>query len=135
MPDKHTELDRIGAGVRRQVLGDVHVDRASRESTAFDQAFQDLVVRSAWGTVWSRSELTPRERSMITIAILAALGHQEEFTMHVRSIKNTGATQEDVRECLLHVAVYAGLPAANTAFRIAKAVFAEREQPMEGPAE
>jgi 4-carboxymuconolactone decarboxylase len=133
VPDKDTELDRMGDGVRRQVLGDAHVDRANRQSTAFDQPFQDLIVRSAWGTVWSRPELTRRERSMITIALLAALGHHEELAMHVRSTKNTGATQADVRECLLHVAVYAGLPAANAAFRIAKTVFTEAGQHAGGP--
>jgi 4-carboxymuconolactone decarboxylase len=114
-----------GTATRRQVLGDAHVDRAATTSTDFDRPFQELITEAAWGHVWSRSEWTKRERSIVTIALLAALGHDEEMAMHVRATLNTGATRDDVREALLHVAIYAGVPAANHAFKIAKRVFAE----------
>ena len=110
----------IGTKTRRSVLGDAHVDRAEAAQTAFDADFQQFITEGAWGTVWSRPGLTQRERSLITIALLAALGHDEEVAMHVRATANTGATADDIREALLHVAVYAGVPAANRAFKIAK---------------
>ena len=125
MAEERTELERTGEAVRRRVLGDAHVDRASANRSVFDAPFQDLITRSAWGTVWSRPDFTPRERSIVTIALLAALGHHEELAMHIRSTRNTGASVEDVREALLHVAVYAGVPAANTAIQIAKRTYAE----------
>lgn len=109
-----------GEATRRAVLGDAHVDRASAATEPFDQPFQDFITRGAWGTVWSGGHLSKRERSMITIALLAALGHDEEVAMHVRATANTGASAEDIREALMHVAVYAGVPAANRAFKIAK---------------
>jgi 4-carboxymuconolactone decarboxylase len=118
-------LDAVGDAVRRRVLGDPHVDRAVTSLTAFDGPFQNLITRTAWGSVWNRPDLTPRERSMITIALLAALGHHEELALHLHATRNTGASEADIRECLLHVAVYAGVPAANTAFRIAKPILAE----------
>jgi 4-carboxymuconolactone decarboxylase len=105
---------------RRAVLGDAHVDRAEAAKTPFDADFQAFITEGAWGSVWSRPGLTKRERSLITIALLAALGHDEEVAMHVRATANTGATPDDIKEALLHVAVYAGVPAANRAFRIAK---------------
>lgn len=108
---------------RRSVLGDAHVDRAVAASGAFDQPFQQLITESAWGSVWSRPDLTPRERSLITIALMAALGHEDELAMHIRASRNTGASPEDIREALLHVAIYAGVPAANTAIKIAKEQF------------
>ena len=111
---------RAGMATRRDVLGDAHVDRAVAGTTAFNDAFQTLITEAAWGSVWSRPGLTKRERSMITIALLAALGHEEELAMHVRATANTGATGEDIAEALLHVAIYAGVPAANGAFRVAK---------------
>jgi 4-carboxymuconolactone decarboxylase len=114
--------------VRRQVLGDAHVDRAQARTTEFDAPFQEFITNGAWGGVWTRPQLTHRERSMLTIALLAALGHHDELAMHIRATANTGATAEDIREALLHVAVYAGVPAANAAFAIAKQVFAEREE-------
>lgn len=117
----------IGMSVRRSVLGDEHVDRAERNKTEFDADFQRLITEGAWGSVWSRPGLTRRERSMLTIALLAALGHEEELAMHIRATGNTGASMDDVKEVLLHVAVYAGVPAANTAIRIAKAVYEELE--------
>ncbi len=116
-----------GMAVRRRVLGDGHVDRAAETSDAFDAPFQRLITEGAWGSVWSRPELTLRERSLLTIALLAALGHWEELAMHLRATARTGASREDVREALLHVAVYAGVPAANRAIRIARTVFAEAD--------
>jgi 4-carboxymuconolactone decarboxylase len=109
-----------GMATRRAVLGDAHVDRAESNKTAFDEPFQTLITEAAWGHVWSRPGWTKRERSIVTIALLAALGHHEEVAMHVRATENTGATPEDLREAMLHVAVYAGVPAANTAIRIIK---------------
>jgi len=118
-----SERYRQGMTTRRAVLGDAHVDRAQGATTPFDQPFQELITEGAWGTVWSRPELTKRERSIVTIALLAALGQDDEVAMHVRATANTGATREDVREALLHVAIYAGVPAANHAIKIAKQVF------------
>ena len=125
MADARSPSDRYrqGMATRRRVLGDAHVDRASSSATPFDQPFQEMITAGAWGTVWSRPGISPRERSMITIALLAALGHDEEVAMHVRATANTGASREDVTEALMHVAVYAGVPAANRAFKIAKHVF------------
>lgn len=117
-----------GEVTRRRVLGDAHVDRASGNMTPFDQPFQEFITQGAWGSVWSRDEFTFRERSIVTIALLAALGHDEELAMHIRATANTGATPEDIREALLHVAVYAGVPAANSAIKIAKATLAEMEK-------
>ena len=116
---------RTGMATRRAILGDAHVDRAEANKTPFDAAFQAFITEGAWGSVWSRPGLTKRERSMITIALLAALGHDEEVAMHVRATANTGASMDDVTEALLHVAVYAGVPAANRAFKIAKQVYGE----------
>ncbi|MBM3526012.1 MAG: 4-carboxymuconolactone decarboxylase [Alphaproteobacteria bacterium] len=121
-------MERAGEAVRRRVLGDRHVDRAATHRTEFDAPFQQLITRAAWGTVWTRPDLTPRERSLITIALLAGLGHHDELAMHVRATRNTGASEADVREALLHVAIYAGVPAANTAIQIAKRVYAESAQ-------
>lgn len=109
-----------GMKVRRAVLGDSHVDAANERITAFDDDFQTLITETAWGSVWSRDGLSRRERSMLTLALLAALGHEEEFAMHVRATVNTGASMEDIKETLLQVAIYAGVPAANQAFKIAK---------------
>lgn len=115
-----------GMATRRAVLGDAHVDRAEAAKTAFDEPFQELITEAAWSHLWSRPNISKRERSMITIALLAALGH-DEVEMHIRATANTGATREDVREALMHVAIYAGVPAANRAFRIAKKTFAEMD--------
>ncbi|PBC02858.1 4-carboxymuconolactone decarboxylase [Mesorhizobium sp. WSM3860] len=119
---------RTGLEVRRSVLGDPHVDRAEAAATDFDRPFQQLITEAAWGTVWSRPGLTKRERSIVTLALLAALGHDEEVAMHVRATANTGASREDICEAFLHVAIYAGVPAANRAFRIAKEVFAQMDE-------
>jgi 4-carboxymuconolactone decarboxylase len=114
-----------GLATRRAVLGDAHVDRAEAGKTAFDAPFQTLITEAAWGHVWSRPDWSKRERSIVTIALLAALGHHEELVMHVRATANTGATAEDLREAMLHVAVYAGVPAANTAIKIVKKTLEE----------
>ncbi|MGE0280649.1 MAG: 4-carboxymuconolactone decarboxylase [Rhizobiaceae bacterium] len=105
---------------RRQVLGDAHVDRAIAATTDFDRPFQELITEAAWGHVWSRPHWSKRERSVVTIALLAALGHHDELAMHIRATANTGATRDDIAEALMHVAIYAGIPAANAAFRVAK---------------
>src|SRR5271163_4585411 len=123
--DQKGERYALGMSTRRGVLGSAHVDRATAAMTPFDEPFQTFITEGAWGSVWSRSQLTNRERSILTIALLAALGHDEEVAMHIRATANTGATPEDVREALLHVAVYAGVPAANRAFKIAKKVYSE----------
>ena len=116
------ELYNKGMQTRRSVLGSAHVDKAEAGKTDFDADFQEYITNNAWGAVWSRPGLTKRERSLITIALLAALGHEDELAMHIRATKNTGATKEDVKEVLLQTAVYAGVPAANKAFKIAKDV-------------
>jgi 4-carboxymuconolactone decarboxylase len=118
---------RTGVAVRRSVLGDPHVDRAEVSATDFDQPFQEMITEAAWGTVWARPGISKRERSMITLALLAALGHDEELALHLRATVNTGASREDIREAFLHVAIYAGVPAANSAFRVAKEVFSEMD--------
>jgi len=123
---------RVGMATRRVVLGGAHVDRATGAMTDFDEPFQTFITEGAWGSVWSRPQLTSRERSLVTIALLAALGHDEEVALHTRATTNTGATPEDVREVLLHVAVYAGVPAANHAFKIVKKAYAEINEASEG---
>lgn len=114
----------LGMQTRRGVLGEAHVDRAEARKTPFDADFQRFITEGAWGSVWSRPGLDKRTRSMLVIALMAALGHEEELAMHIRATRNTGATREDVKEVLLMVAVYAGVPAANTAIRVAKEVYA-----------
>jgi 4-carboxymuconolactone decarboxylase len=114
-----------GMKVRRSVLGDAHVDRATAKATPFDEEFQRYITENAWGAVWTRERLTKREKSMLTLAILAAKGHWEEFAMHLKATRNTGAEPEDIKEMLFHVAVYAGVPAANRGFAIAKQIYAE----------
>ncbi len=121
----------MGMNVRRRVLGNAHVDRATEAATKFDAPFQEFITKSAWGDVWARPGFTLRERSIITISLLAALGHDEEFAMHVRAAESTGASREDITEALLHVAIYAGVPAANRAFKVAKNVFAELDRERE----
>ncbi|MDF8358864.1 4-carboxymuconolactone decarboxylase [Ensifer adhaerens] len=127
MSDASAPSDRYrqGMATRRAVLGDNHVDRTQSVSTEFDRPFQELITEAAWGHVWSRPTWTKRERSIVTIALLAALGQDDEVAMHVRATANTGATREDICEALLHVAIYAGVPAANHAIKISKQVFAE----------
>ncbi|MFH1796748.1 MAG: 4-carboxymuconolactone decarboxylase [Pseudomonadota bacterium] len=121
------EEDRIARGMktRRGVLGDAWVDAANAKRTDFDRDFQDYITGMAWNDVWSRPGLTRRERSMITIALLAGLGQWDEVAMHTRATLNTGASRDDLREVMFHVAVYAGVPAANHAIKVMKQVFAE----------
>ena len=116
-----------GMSIRRRVLGDAHVDRAEATKTDFDAPFQEMITEGAWGTVWARDTIPLRERSMLTIALLAATGNFEEIPMHIRATRNTGASEADVIEALLHVAVYAGVPKANHAIKLAKATFKEME--------
>jgi 4-carboxymuconolactone decarboxylase len=107
-----------GMTVRRQVLGDAHVDAAAKNSFSAD--FQDLITRYAWGGVWARPGLDRRTRSCVTLAMLAAGGHDGEFAMHVRAAVGNGVTPDEIKEVLLHVAIYAGVPAANHAFAVAE---------------
>ena len=117
----------VGMRVRRQVLGDAHVDRAQARQTSLDADFQRLITEMAWGTLWARPDLDRRTRSLITIAILAALGRADELALHIRATENTGVKASEVAETLLHVAIYAGVPAANSAFAIAKATLTTTE--------
>ncbi len=125
MSDDAKDRFETGMAMRRAVLGDAHVDRAEAFKTPFDEDFQRFITEGAWGSVWSRPGLTKRERSLVTIALLAALGHDDEVAMHVRATANTGATPDDLKEIMLHVAVYAGVPAANRAIKMAKQAYSE----------
>jgi 3-oxoadipate enol-lactonase/4-carboxymuconolactone decarboxylase len=116
-----------GLAVRRAVLGAAHVARAQSRTTALDQPFQDWITANVWGGVWTRPGLPRHTRSLLTLAMMAALGRQEEFELHVRATRNTGVTPEEMAEVLLQVGVYAGVPAANAALKIAKAALAEME--------
>ena len=124
MPQRFEE----GMKVRRAVLGDDHVDRAELRKTALDVDFQTFITEGAWGSVWTRPALDRPMRSLLTLVILASLGHWEEFAMHVRAARNTGASPDAIAEALFHVAVYAGVPAANRAFAILKEVVAEGDR-------
>jgi 4-carboxymuconolactone decarboxylase len=119
------ERSAAGMRTRREVLGDAHVDRAVAGTTEFTAPFQDFITRYAWGEVWNRPGLSRPERSMITLAMLATLGRDEELAMHVRAARRNGLTQAQIAEVLLQVAVYAGVPAANRAFAVARAVLEE----------
>lgn len=123
--DEAPAADR-GAAVRRQVLGAAHVDRASAAATPLDRAFQQFITEGAWGRVWSGRHFTLRERSIVTLALLAAAGQDDEVAMHLRATANTGASPADVAEAMMHVAVYAGVPKANRALKIAREVLASR---------
>jgi len=114
-----------GMAVRRQVLGDDHVDRANANKTAFTAEFQEFITRYAWGGIWTRPGLDRRTRSCITVAMLAALGRHEELALHVRAALRNGVTRDELREVLLQTAVYAGVPAANSAFSIANRTLEE----------
>lgn len=122
-----SDIRETGMATRRRVLGDAHVDRAEAAKTDFDAPFQAMITDAAWGHVWSRDTISDRERSMLTIALLAGLGNDHELALHVRATANTGASREDVLEALLHVAIYAGVPRANHAIAIAKKTFDEME--------
>ena len=123
-----TELRDKGMATRRRVLGNAHVDRSIANQTPADAPFQALISDAAWGHVWARDTISLRERSMMTIALLAGLGNDHELVLHLRATRNTGATEADVMEALLHVAIYAGVPRANNAIRIAKETFAAMAQ-------
>ncbi len=116
---------RQGLRIRREVLGDAHVDRALGSADPLTDDFQELVTRYAWGTVWARDGLGRRDRSLVTLALLTALGRDEELPLHVRGALTNGVTREEIAEVLLHTAVYAGVPAANTAFAVARRTLAE----------
>lgn len=121
--------DRMSDGMktRRTVLGDAHVDRAEAAKTEFDEPFQTLITEGAWGTVWSSDGISLRERSMLTLALLAATGNFEEIPMHIRATARTGASKRDVQEAFQHVAIYAGVPRANHALKLAKQTYSEME--------
>ena len=114
-----------GMTVRREVLGDDHVDRAVAATTDFTADFQDLITRYAWGEIWTRPGLDRRSRSMITLTAMIARGHHDELAMHVRAALRNGLTTDEIKEVLLQSAIYCGVPDANTAFRIAGRVLAE----------
>jgi 3-oxoadipate enol-lactonase / 4-carboxymuconolactone decarboxylase len=117
-----------GNAVRRAVLGDAHVDRSESRTTPLDAPFRDFILEGVWGRVWTRPGLARRDRSLLCLGILAALGHEEELRLHVRATRNTGVTEEEIAEVLLQVAAYAGVPAANSALRAAKEALAEMRQ-------
>ncbi len=121
-----SDLRKRGEAARRRVLGAAHVERSQAGADAFSRPFVDLITDAAWGHVWSGDAISPRERSMVTLALLAGLGNWEEFALHLRATANTGASAEDIREVLLHVAIYAGVPRANHAFKLAQEILAER---------
>ena len=114
-----------GMKVRRAVLGEEHVNNAEAHKTPFDADFQRFITETAWGSVWTRPGLDLRTRHLITLSILAALGKEYELALHIRATQNTGVTQEELKEVFMQVAIYAGVPAANTAFSVAKSVYAE----------
>lgn len=118
------DLKQKGMKVRREVLGDPHVDKAEAGTTPFTRDFQDLLTRYAWGEIWSRPGLDRRTRSCITVAMLVALGRDEELALHLRAALTNGVTRDEIKEILLQTAVYCGVPAANTAFRVAASVLA-----------
>jgi 4-carboxymuconolactone decarboxylase len=119
-----------GMTIRRAVLGDAHVDRATKNITDFDADFQKYITENVWGDVWTRPNLDRKTRHLVTIAMLAALGKEHELAMHIRAGVNTGVTDLELQEIFLHVAVYAGVPAANQAFSIAKEIFKTREETL-----
>jgi 4-carboxymuconolactone decarboxylase len=121
MTDRYT----TGMQTRRQVLGDAHVDKAEANKVSFDAPFQSMITEGAWGTLWSDDTISRRERSMLTLTLLAATGNFEEIPMHIRATQNTGATPQDVLQAFMHVAVYAGVPKANHAIKLAKQTYAE----------
>jgi 4-carboxymuconolactone decarboxylase len=122
MDDKNFEQ---GMKVRRAVLGDSHVDHAEAQKTPFDADFQRFITETAWGSVWTRPGLDYKTRHIITLAMLAALDKEHELALHIRATRNTDVTHDELKEVFMQVAVYAGVPAANTAFSIAKRVYAE----------
>ncbi|TMG91618.1 MAG: 4-carboxymuconolactone decarboxylase [Betaproteobacteria bacterium] len=118
-----------GLEVRRAVLGDAHVDRALTRANAFNQEFQELITRYAWGEIWTRPGLPRHTRSLITVAMMVALNRPDEFRLHVRAAFNNGVTRDQIKEVLLQTAIYCGVPAANSAFHLAEEVFAQLDKP------
>ena len=123
------EHDRYADGlkVRRAVLGDAHVDRSLGKRNDFNEEFQALITRYAWGEIWTRPGLPRHTRSLLTIGLMVALNRSDEFRLHVRAAFNNGVSRDEIREVLLHCAIYAGVPAANSAFHLAEEVFAQME--------
>lgn len=122
------EQERYEAGlaVRRQVLGEAHVERSLQARTDFTTEFQEFITRTAWGTVWTRDGLPRHTRSLLTIVMMVALGHDEEFKLHIRAARNNGVTPEEIKEALLQAAIYCGVPAANHAFALARPILEEQ---------
>jgi 4-carboxymuconolactone decarboxylase len=125
--DESERYDK-GMEVRRAVLGDAHVDRSLAKRDDFNEEFQALITRYAWGEIWTRPGLPRHTRSLLTIGLMVALNRPDEFKLHLRAAFNNGVTREQIREVLLHCAIYAGVPAANSAFHMAEEVFAQMEQ-------
>ena len=122
------ERYEAGMKVRRGVLGDAHVDRSLTKRTEFNDEFQDLITRYAWGEIWTRPGLPRHTRSLLTLGLMVALNRSDEFKLHVRAAFNNGVTRDEIKEVLLQAAIYVGVPAANSAFHQAAQVFAEMEQ-------
>lgn len=126
------ERQQKGMKIRRAVLGDAHVDRSITELNAFNEEFQDLLTRYAWGEIWTRPGLPRHTRSLLTLAMMVALNRADEFRLHVRAAANNGVTREEIKEVLLQSAIYCGVPAANAAFHMAEEVFAAMDAPGGG---
>jgi len=129
------ERYEAGLAVRREVLGEAHVARSLQARTEFTSEFQAFITRTAWGTVWTRDGLPRHTRSLLTIVMMVALGHDEEFKLHIRAARNNGVTEAEIKEALLQTAIYCGVPAANHAFALAKPILEEQaaEQGSTGP--
>ncbi|ASJ73202.1 4-carboxymuconolactone decarboxylase [Granulosicoccus antarcticus] len=121
MPDRFD----TGMAIRREVLGDAHVDRTEANKSGFDEPFQRMITEGAWGTLWADDTISRRDRSLLTLALLAAMGNFEEIPMHIRASRNTGARPDEILQAFMHVAVYAGVPKANHAIKLAKETFKE----------
>ena len=121
MPDRYD----TGMAIRREVLGDAHVDRAEANKSDFDAPFQTMITEGAWGTLWADETISRRDRSLLTLALLAATGNFEEIPMHIRASRNTGASPDEILQAFMHVAIYAGVPKANHAIKLAKETFRE----------
>ncbi|MEJ6390156.1 4-carboxymuconolactone decarboxylase [Gymnodinialimonas ulvae] len=123
-----TDRFEKGMQTRRAVLGDAHVDRAEAAKTPFDAPFQEMITEGAWGTLWADETISHRDRSLLTLALLAACGNFDEIPMHIRATARTGATRDEIMQAFLHVAVYAGVPKANHAIKLAKTTFDEMDE-------
>ena len=123
------ERHEAGMEVRRNVLGDAQVDRAESAKSDLDAEFQDLITRYAWGEIWTRPGLSRHSRSLLTIGLMVALNRGEELRLHLRAAANNGVTADEIREVLMHCAIYCGVPAANSAFHAAKDILDDPQQP------